>query len=127
MVWSCQNLTLKAKAMTKPKTNLFDVLVAMVMKGQAPLVFVLLLFLAVILKCDSYQTIGLIKDFTGFIGNICKIGWVLWIITVIAWIIQSKKKKLIYREEIERCGDEKSRLQNMLNPNRDFKSSNRQK
>jgi hypothetical protein len=101
-----------------------DIFVAALNKGQLLPVTMALALLIWIARMDSSDLPKVYYDFRALLLRHEMIGYVLWIITLIAWVIHARFVKGTTDAESGRIGKEKTGLQEQL-AGRSFSSSRR--
>lgn len=94
------------------KTNLYDVFIRAIDKGQLPLfgMFVLLVVIAALIPKDTLSEIIL----TTFKNLPAYLGYIGSVLISLVWYRSSKNMRRQHAQELERIGKEKTFLQNLI-------------
>lgn len=101
-----------------------DIFITAMNRGQLPILSVCGIVFILIYKLDANQAFQLLNSFITEFKNFSISGWVLWILTIIAWFFHSKKVRKDFSAEMMRVGREKSKAQAKVS-NRKLPSSDK--
>lgn len=88
-----------------------DIIVVAMNRGQLPILAVCAIFFILIYKLDADKAFQLLNSFMIELKRFSILGWILWVLTVIAWFFSAKKVRKDFSSEMRRVGREKSKAQ----------------
>ncbi|MDT8301843.1 MAG: hypothetical protein RQ760_10200 [Sedimentisphaerales bacterium] len=93
-----------------------DVLIASINKGQLLIAIFGLFFIILAIKMPGEKAGELLFELLNLTVRGYLLGYVLFVITVIGWYVQTRKQRRIFTGEISRIADEKKKLQKKILP-----------
>ena len=89
------------------------------------LVFCAIIFV-LIHRLDANQSFQLLKEFISKLEDFSIMGWLLWVLTIVLWVVYAKNVRKKFSLEMSRVGREKSKAQEKAS-HRKLPSSNKSK
>lgn len=93
-----------------------DTLIASMNKGQLPLMGVMLIILVLVLKLNTEESASILNKMIDLLVKGRIAGYALLGITLVGWFVHIKVQRRIFHNEIDRLSEERTKLQEKLEP-----------
>jgi len=103
-----------------------NISIASLNKGQFPIAMVTILLLILIIKLPPEDASKLLFDILELLKSMHILGWILSLISLVAWYLNTKHIRKIHVIEVNRIAEEKKELQQQLLGKKLSSSKNKQ-